>query len=383
MTDVLYYGSSTQVHSGASQWMYRMADRMRSYGYEVTAVLPSDDGIAKWYDESGIETVEFWSEPIRRRRSYLGQLQYILIGLITIFRLAIYIRRNNVDIVHVNDVRFLSGLVAGKLGGATCICHVRANYDSETVRLVVSGFARLFSDQILCVSQRTREIMFDEVGLSTENVGVLYDCVPNPERFEDLEGSSFLEELGVDSENTVVLHVSKMTENKAQDRVLAVAEQVIDTVDDVSFVLVGGVVEGHEEYASDIRRRANELSNVHVAGFIRDVTDAFTASDISIHVPRHDDPFPGVVLEGMLAENPIIGSRSGGIPEQIEDGETGYLVPKTGGVAEIVEHITYLCENQDERQSMGVTAARRCREKFPPSLHFQLLDDTYTEVLKH
>ena len=362
--------------------MYRMADQMRDFGYEVTAVLPSDEGIADWYDDSDIDTIELWSEPLRRRRSTLGQLTYLFFGLVATLRLAIYVRRNQIDIVHVNDVRFFPGIIAGTLGGARCICHVRANYESETVRSVLSKLILRFSDRVLCVSKRTREIMFEEVGLSTEQVDVLYDSVPDPERFEgDSDGRSFRAELDIDPEVPIVLNVSKMTANKAQDRVLDAAERVEDAVPNAVFVLVGGVVEGHEDYADTVTQRAEELSSVRTAGFVPDVTEALAASDISIHLPRHDDPFPGVVLEGMLAGNPVVGSRSGGIPEQIDHGEIGYLVPKNDGVEEITERLVSLCENDRERQKMGEEAARRCRRIFSPKRFFKSLDGQYRVAL--
>jgi glycosyltransferase involved in cell wall biosynthesis len=381
MASILYYGSSTQIHSGASQWMFRMADQMRDRGHTVRAVLPANEGVTERYRRSEIEVVEHWSEPLRRRRSALGQFGYVLFGLVAAFQLALYIRRNDVDVVHVNDVRFFPGLVAGKLGNARCICHVRAIYESELLRSVLAGLVVRLSDRVLCVSERTQEIMFEEVGYATDNVGVLHDCVPEPERFESLDGTSFREEHGIGPGEIVVAHVSKLTENKAQDRVLDAAERVVERTDDVRFVLVGGEVDGHEEFANEIRRRADGVDAVHVAGFVPDVTEALAASDVSVHVPRHEDPFPGVVLEGMLAGNPVVGSRSGGIPEQIDECETGYLVPKARGIEETAGRIRQLCEDDEHRREMGETAARRCRERFPPAAYFQSLDQTYRDAL--
>lgn len=354
---------------------------MRDHGHQTTAVLPSNEGIAEWYDNADIETIKFWSEPLRRRRNVLGQLQYLVFCLFAIFRLTIYVRRDNFELIHVNDVRFFPGLIAGKLGGATCVCHVRANYESKTIRYGLSGLVLLFSDRVLCVSERTREIMFEEVGLPIDNVDVLYDSVPDPERFTDDGPTSFRENHDIDADETLVLNVSKLTKNKGQDRILKAAEQVTDAVSDVVFVFVGGVVEGHEEYADRIRQQAEDRDAFRMVGFVPDITEALVASDVSVHVPRHDDPFPGVVLEGMLAGNPVVGSRSGGIPEQIDHGETGYLVPRTDGTDVLARQLVQICQDDEGRIEMGKTASRRCREKFPLDDFFYALNEVYEEEL--
>jgi hypothetical protein len=48
MMKVLYYSSSTNIHSGASQWMFRLAKGMQEQGHQTIAVLPKkEEGIAE------------------------------------------------------------------------------------------------------------------------------------------------------------------------------------------------------------------------------------------------------------------------------------------------------------------------------------------------
>lgn len=70
------------------------------------------------------------------------------------------------------------------------------------------------------------------------------------------------------------------------------------------------------------------------------------------------------ITEAMWKKTPVIGSKVGGIPEQIVDGETGYLVdPKDHEkVADRVLDILSL--DKDEREEMGKKARDRVKEKF-------------------
>lgn len=380
MKRVLYYGSTAQVHSGASQWMFRLARGMEARDWHTVSVLPDRDGIAEWYEESGLDVEYLRYEPLRRRRSISGHVLYLVLTVVTTVRLAAIVRRRKVDVVHINDIRYLPGLLAARLGGARTVCHVRACFESETVRLVLSRLVTVLSHEVVCVSDRTRDVMFEEVEADTSSVTVVHDAVPSPERFESLpEGRSFREQYGIDESAVLVLQVSKLTRNKGQDRVVAAAD-CLDDHPNIEFAIVGGSVDGHEKYARAVADRASGLESVHLTGFHPDVTTALAAADVLIHVPRHEDPFPGVVMEGMLAGLPVVGSRSGGIPEQVDDGETGVLVAPDASPATIAAAIESLANDVDYRLALGRTAANRVRERFPVEPYFDTIETYYRPV---
>jgi len=56
------------------------------------------------------------------------------------------------------------------------------------------------------------------------------------------------------------------------------------------------------------------------------VAQFYQAADIYLHAARADT-FPNVILEALACGTPVIGTAVGGIPEQIKDGVTGFLVP--------------------------------------------------------
>jgi glycosyltransferase involved in cell wall biosynthesis len=382
MSSVLYYGSSTQIHSGAAQWMYRLADNMRDYGYGTVAVLPSQGGIAMQYEDSEIQTEYLYSEPIRLRRSVLGHLLFILRSLIVVIQLILLIRRTDIDVVHVNEVTYPQGLVAGRLGGARVVCHVRASFNSRFIRTALSYAVVLFAHEIVCVSERTREQMFEEIGVNTDSVSVIYDGVPSPNRFDSLpDGTEFREEIGVSNEQFLVVQVSKLILIKGQERLIEAAKRLSKRHTDMTFAIVGGEVEGHEEYAENLRTQAAEVNSVEMVGFYPDIVEALAAADVVVHVPEYEDPFPGVVLEGMLAGLPVVGARTGGIPEQIEENKTGLLVPATNAPSEIAEAIEQLYTDPATREEMGEYAFDRIRSRFPPENHFKSMSEVYERML--
>ena len=51
------------------------------------------------------------------------------------------------------------------------------------------------------------------------------------------------------------------------------------------------------------------------------------AWDVVVHASVRPEPFGRVILEGMLLGKPVIATAAGGVPELIDDGRTGFLVP--------------------------------------------------------
>ena len=77
-----------------------------------------------------------------------------------------------------------------------------------------------------------------------------------------------------------------------------------------TFALVGGSVPGSAEYFAEIEGRARDLG-VQFLGERSDVPDLLRTADVSVHSSVDPDPFPGVVVESMLAEALTIGSKAG------------------------------------------------------------------------
>jgi glycosyltransferase involved in cell wall biosynthesis len=86
------------------------------------------------------------------------------------------------------------------------------------------------------------------------------------------------------------------------------------------------------------------------------------AADIYVH-PALADTFPNAVLEAQACGIPVIATAVGGIPEQVENGKGGFLVPSSDP-AVLADRITQLLSQGQLRDSMGRFAARYARRNF-------------------
>jgi len=91
------------------------------------------------------------------------------------------------------------------------------------------------------------------------------------------------------------------------------------------------------------------------------------------------EPSPTVVIEAMAMGRPVIGSRIGGITQQIVDGETGYLVAP-GDSEALKKALERLLEDTEIRERMGQAAKEKVKEFYASSVVAQV-EEIYEEVL--
>ncbi len=174
--------------------------------------------------------------------------------------------------------------------------------------------------------------------------------------------------LGIEKENKV-LFVGRITPFKGIDNLIE-AVQGLDT----SLNVIGPVTD--EKYLADLKR----IDRAHKVDFLPAIADndeelarhyngALVAVQPSVYIDyygkRHkaSELFPAVILESMACGTPVICTDVGGMPELVEDGRTGFIVPPNDP-SRIKEKIQYFLDNPAESRRMGEEARKVVLEKF-------------------
>ena len=118
-------------------------------------------------------------------------------------------------------------------------------------------------------------------------------------------------------------------------------------------------------YEASVRDRIAALGladAVAVTGFLANPFPLVERLDVLAH-PALRDPFPLALLEGMALARPIVASAVGGIPEMLEDGVSGLLVPPDDAPALAAAIVTLLADSA-RRARMGAAARERLLTRF-------------------
>jgi len=94
----------------------------------------------------------------------------------------------------------------------------------------------------------------------------------------------------------------------------------------------------------------------------RKVARYYQAADLYLH-PARADTFPTTILEALACGTPVVASAVGGIPEQVVEGKTGFLVP-VGDAPALAGRVLDLLEDEERRLQMGWEAAEDATRRF-------------------
>jgi glycosyltransferase involved in cell wall biosynthesis len=141
--------------------------------------------------------------------------------------------------------------------------------------------------------------------------------------------------------------------------------QAAPQLPDALLLLVGPPDRLDPAYAESLQRLAQELGlgqRVRFLGSCSDVPDILRASDVFVLSSDYEGN-PLSVLEAMAAGLPVVSTAVGGVPELVQHGATGLLVP-AGDARALAEAITQLGRDADQRAAMGHAARQTALERF-------------------
>lgn len=140
-----------------------------------------------------------------------------------------------------------------------------------------------------------------------------------------------------------------------------------------------------DPFLRKVRARALRMGDsVRFTGYIDHgrMPHVYAAADVTVVPSIWGEPFGKVVIESMATGVPVIGSRRGGIPEIIEDGEDGVLVNDPEDVESLASRIVELLKDSGRRDEMGAAARRKAVERFARPVRLGRVRAFYKDLMK-
>ena len=291
------------------------------------------------------------------------------------WELLVYARQQQVELIHAHmiDAHIVGDIVAIMLG----IPLVVSTHTAFDRYLSVSGYrrwlARWFSHR------RTAAFI-----LVAKNIGAklnhrwkipLEKChiVPNglnivpflniPERIPDTR--------------MTICNIASLSQKKGHAVLLDAATRVLANREDVDFLLLG---EGSLRPQIEQQLEAQELQNqVTLLGFVPDPSPYLAKSDIFV-LTSHVEGQPLALASAMAAGRPSVVTGVGGIPEMLDHGQEGLIVPPDNS-SQVAEAILELLADPERRLKMGRRARRRALATFTSEQMAQRHLQVYLRVL--
>ena len=152
-----------------------------------------------------------------------------------------------------------------------------------------------------------------------------------------------------------------------------------DAIRDIHFYVVGGGDEAERKEFDDLVAKYDLQERVHCLGFHKNVWPIIAKMDLCV-VPSVREAFGRIAVECMICALPVIAANTGGLPEVVLDGETGFIY-KQGDVKELAEKILLLHEDEGLRRRLGQAGLARATNLFGADSNADRVFDLYGNVM--
>lgn len=328
--------------------------KILSEEFEFHYCVPSRSALGKQLTAAGFPV--FRLPFVEISRSVRSLLFYLPMLLINTFRLRNYVRDHNVEVVHVNDLFNLTGVLLRRLvPSVKVIYHVRLMPGSYLgllypwlMRRVAGG-----ANEVVFVSEAVRRAC----PVKPERSHVIYDGILAVENYPAK---------ATQHGPCKILYLANYTPGKGQLLALESYALALPSIPGATLTFVGGDLGSvrNAEYRQLLEKKIQEMglaASVSVRGFADEVESLIKSHDILLNCSESES-FSMTCLEAMMYGTAVIATDSGG-PAEIISKDTGILVANRD-VSQISEALVLLCNDNALRASLAAQARVEVRRKF-------------------
>lgn len=272
----------------------------------------------------------------------------------------------------------LYGRAAAMLAGVPVVVGTEVNIYTRKRKSHIAAERLLMrgTDCVIASAEAVREFYVEQVHAPADRVRVIYNAVDWSALESPVPRAVWRQDAGLPAGACVVTIIARLTEQKAH-RVLFEALASTPALSETHLLVVGD-----GELRHDLRGRAETLGIVdrtHFAGARRDLGNVLAASDIFV-MPSYWEGLPLSLVLAMGAGLPVVASAVAGIPEVVEHGSRGLLVPP-GDAAALGAALAQLVTDPQLGGRIGRAAQAFVRPRFGADTYVDSVASLYDSLL--
>ena len=353
----------------SKQYKEGLHSRLKLKINEIPLKLPSTDSLFHIINKIRVGLVNKFLKAV----VICSCLNY-LFSFYNVFRLLFVFRKLKPDILHINNGGYpgahscISAVFSAKLDRIKKVVFVVNNiitpYDSflrhleKPIDRFVKNNTSVFITGSKYAGDKLRDLMILPQG---KVINIPNTVMPRP-IVEQKE--SVLKRLGITNNHIILGNIALLEPRKGQRyliEALAIVREKFDNFENVKLIIEGtGKEKDHlKKLVADLKLGGNVL-------FLEDeknIFDIINILDVFILSSIKYEDFPNVILEAMSLGKPVIGTRLAGIPEQIEEGVNGFVVPPRDKNA-LSDAMLILIKDRKKCKQMGENSIERFHKLF-------------------
>ena len=290
-----------------------------------------------------------------------------------------YLYKNHIDIVQVHGSYPLTRIIlAAKAAGARVIYteHAKRSLQKSDRLRYMTKVACLLCDGIVVVSDNLKEYFIKEIGVDGGKVSVIYNGV-DLKKFDARKGYPYPEGLPEKKPSSrFVGVVGRLTEAKDHANLFRAWRKVKYHNRGNMLIVVGDGEKGEE-----LKKLCHSLGiggEVLFLGSREDIPNLIAYMDLTI-LPSKREGFPLAILEYMAMGKPVIATKVGGVPEIIEHGVNGYLIPPEDSDS-LVRALESFFQEHERFRMLAINGKRTVEKTFSKEICLMNYEELYEQL---
>lgn len=376
---ILFVTNYAAMYGANRSMLNLMLDLRKRYDVEPVVLMPCGGELEKNLQEEKISYFiskhYIWAmEKCPWVPSLIYRIKAILINPIAFSRTAKQLKNSNIDLIHTNTSISQAGAQLAKKLKIPHVWHVReyGELDYHAINIYGKHYIQKKFGEASCVIAISDAIQkfYKKSICPNANIVRVYNGVKDTFTTDHAVG-----------EKINFCCVGLIRDTKNQFELVRAAKILADQVGD-RFVLhlIGGGDPDYIQGINDFVQENHLAENVKLWGYRNDVTNILKDMDVGL-MPSLHEAFGRVTVEYMLECMPVIGADSGGTPELIRDGETGYLYPLGDAETLAKKMESYVCQH-NLVQKHGLAAREFAKKQFQMEHNTDNIYQIYQKVLQ-
>ena len=230
---------------------------------------------------------------------------------------------------------------------------------------------------IICVCQAQKQ-QLERMGVHAKKWWTVHNAVAVHEGTPDpLVAEQIRKSLGILEDGALIVCAGRLSPEKGQKDLLQAISMIRGSDRKACFVICGDgpCRESLEQEAVSL----GISDRVRFAGFRRDLLEIFSIMDLLV-LPSYTEGLPNVILEAFSCAKPVVATKVGGVPEIVENGRNGFLIPP-GRPNLLAQAIESCLDSADLMESMGRSGRNLVISKFSFEEQTRKIESIYKEIL--
>ena len=357
---------------GQSNRVFNISKGLRNLGHDVTLVVPENSDLKKKAEEHNLDlntNVKFKSG-----LNYSDFRDYSFLKAL--------IEKNKFDIVHTHGSKdSWTGILASRTSHIKPLTvRTRHNIFPVNTHILNRMLYKKWTDEIVVICQYLKND-FLKRGIAREgHINVIHSgLIDKAHNLSEDSNDKFRKDFKISDKDIVIGMCANFVWYKGHKYLAKASGEIYEKYPNTVFVILGDGKKEIKEEVSEIFKKCGTFDRLIMPGFYKNMHSFYKTCDIIVH-PALSEGCCNVVLEAFSYGVPVVASDVGGIPDMVEDHNTGILIPPKDHKS-IVKGVFELLSNNSLKTSMINNARKKFHDEFTVDKMVEKTEKLYFKAL--